>query len=188
MKHCQLQKQVDIVTSRRLVYCRLSNIIIQLSSNVDMHSTSSTGNVKQLERPTKLPLNEAERDIPIHMYTRRPTDLNPTTPSKRAPTTTPEHTEVTLVSASEKHVGFTIEFNAKEDAPKMSMNESLSEFVPATVKNKIEESTKIVEGRKAERKMKKSYGDDPDSYQVRGFIWTIIESYLNTDKLYLICS
>ncbi|XP_033624082.1 centrosomal protein of 170 kDa-like isoform X3 [Asterias rubens] len=135
------------------------------SNGKDMHSTSSTSNVKQLERPTKLPLNEAERDIPIHMYTRRPTDLNPTTPSKRAPTTTPEHTEVTLVSASEKHVGFTIEFNAKEDAPKMSMNESLSEFVPATVKNKIEESTKIVEGRKAERKMKKSYGDDPDSYQ-----------------------
>ncbi|XP_022105293.1 centrosomal protein of 170 kDa protein B-like isoform X2 [Acanthaster planci] len=130
----------------------------------DVDAISNHPNHKYLERPTKLPLNEAEReyDIPVHVYTRPVTDLNPTTPAKRPPT--PEHTEVTLVSASEKHVGFTIEFNAKDDAPKLSMNESLSEFVPAGVKSKIEGSSKMVEEMKAER-MKKNLSEDPDSYQ-----------------------
>ncbi|XP_038074181.1 centrosomal protein of 170 kDa protein B-like isoform X2 [Patiria miniata] len=130
----------------------------------DAHASPSHPSHKHLERPTRLPLNEAERDrdIPIHMYTRQATGLHPTTPVKRP--STPEHTEVTLVSASEKHVGFTIEFNAKEDAPKLSMNESLSEFVPAGVRSKFEGSSKMVEDMKAER-MKKSVTDDQDSYQ-----------------------
>ena len=46
----------------------------------------------------------------------------------------------------------------------MSKKESLQDFVPVTVKNKIIENKRIVEELKAERLSKK--GDDPDSLQV----------------------
>ena len=68
------------------------------------------------------------------------------------------------MKTSDRHVGFTIEFNPKMDSPKMSKKESLQDFVPVTVKNKINENKRIVEELKAERLSKK--GDDPDSLQV----------------------
>ncbi len=116
----------------------------------------------QTERPTKLALANTTRDIPVHIYTRRSTDIKPTTPNKH--TTPPEDTELTLVKASDRHVGFTIEFNAGEASPKMSKKDSLQDFVPVTVKNKINENKRIVEELKAERRSKK--GEDPDSLQV----------------------
>ena len=98
----------------------------------------------------------------MHIYTRRASDIKPTTPRKDEEP--PENTELTLVKTSDRHVGFTIEFNPKMDSPKMSKKESLQDFVPVTVKNKINENKRIVEELKAERLSKK--GDDPDSLQV----------------------
>ncbi|XP_071961806.1 uncharacterized protein [Antedon mediterranea] len=50
-------------------------------------------------------------------------------------------------------VGFTIDFgNTKETTPKISLNDSLSTYMPSAVKTKINESVKIVEELKAERK------------------------------------
>ncbi|XP_072031033.1 uncharacterized protein [Amphiura filiformis] len=111
------------------------------------------------QRPTKLALaGDNTRDIPVHIYTRR-TDIKPTTPNKHAEP--PDQGDVTLVKTSEKHVGFTIEFNAKADSPKMSRKESLQDFVPVTLKNRINENSRVVGELKAERLSKK--GGDPDS-------------------------
>lgn len=64
-------------------------------------------------------------------------------------------------------MGFTIEFNDKEISPKMSKKDCLQDFVPANLKNKMNENSRIVEELRAERLSKK--GDDPDSLKVHTF-------------------
>ncbi|XP_033110548.1 centrosomal protein of 170 kDa protein B-like isoform X2 [Anneissia japonica] len=109
-----------------------------------LKSPTSAKSPSSLKSPTS-PLASSQT------MTKRPTDLKPTVPVKRPPT--PEDTEVTMTSTSDHHVGFTIEFGTtKETAPKLSLNESLSAFMPSAVKTKINESVKIVEELKAERK------------------------------------
>lgn len=111
-----------------------------------------------IERPTKLPAHEPERDIPIVIYNRKASDLR----SAKPPPSRPQpQAEVTLMAASEKSIGFTIEFGDSDVAPKkMARPDSLQNCIPQNVRQKIEKSTRMMEELRAERLMKKSLEEE----------------------------
>ncbi|XP_041469080.1 centrosomal protein of 170 kDa-like isoform X2 [Lytechinus variegatus] len=109
------------------------------------------------ERPSRLPSNEPERDIPVVIYNR--SDRRPV--HQETPPHPQPQAEITLMASSEKAIGFTIDFGSNDDAaPKMARPDSLQNCIPQNVRQKIEKSTRMMEELKAERLMKKSQEEE----------------------------
>lgn len=86
-------------------------------------------------------------DPPVIIYRREPSEP---TEREAAAAEADQEPEITLTVESEKHTGFSIEFSDSH-SPKMAKKESLSDFVPKSLKERMAESSRLAEERRAIR-------------------------------------
>lgn len=86
-------------------------------------------------------------DPPVIIYRREPSE---STEREAAAAEADREPEITLTVESEKHTGFSIEFSDSH-SPKMAKKESLSDFVPKSLKERMAESSRLAEERRAIR-------------------------------------
>ncbi|KAJ8045680.1 hypothetical protein HOLleu_08728 [Holothuria leucospilota] len=154
---------------------------VMSSSNSQKERNSASSLARPYNRRPPRTAANSRQDPPVIIYSKKP----PTMARPQAVQEPEEEAEMTLTSNSEKHTGFMIEFTDSESLPKMAHKENLRDFVPKSIKEKMEASTRLAEERRAQRmsRSKSQEFDNEKSPRVsptsgkRKDVWTSLSSH-----------
>ncbi|XP_071832505.1 uncharacterized protein [Apostichopus japonicus] len=146
---------------------------------------ASNGEKNPRDRKSNSERQKQRHDPPVIIYRREPSEP---TEREAAAAEADQEPEITLTVESEKHTGFSIEFSDSH-SPKMAKKESLSDFVPKSLKERMAESSRLAEERRAIRMSRsksqefvKSPRESPTSHKRMKDLWGSA-NFKNASKL-----